>query len=251
MPSRAPAVAAGCPADVAPDPHRCFHCGERNPRGSPWRLDVDGSVATFCCAGCLAVAQTIDAAGLTAFYQRRALATVPCNADDDDFVRAGEAATAGGLIVPVDEGRCDVALLLEGLRCGACVWLLETWLARQPGICEASVNFATRRARVRFDPAVVDVAQILRTISAIGYRAHPYDPKRREALVRRESRALLLRMGLALLGMMQVMMFAVPGYVSADGVDTRISAAAELGESRSCGTDRRVLGRRILRRRLA
>ena len=153
MPSRAPAVAAGCPADVAPDPHRCFHCGERNPRGSPWRLDVDGSVATFCCAGCLAVAQTIDAAGLTAFYQRRALATVPCNADDDDFVRAGEAATAGGLIVPVDEGRCDVALLLEGLRCGACVWLLETWLARQPGICEASVNFATRRARVRFDPA--------------------------------------------------------------------------------------------------
>ena len=53
----------------------------------------------------------------------------------------------------------------------------------------------------------------------IGYRGYPYDPARREALAQRESRTLLLRMAVALLAMMQVMMFAVPTYITVDGVE--------------------------------
>jgi Cu2+-exporting ATPase len=112
-----------------------------------------------------------------------------------------------------------VALLVEGVRCGACVWLFESWLSRQRGIASASLNFATRRASVRFDPDETPLAAILRAVAAIGYRAYPYDRARREALARREGRALLLRSGLALLAMMQVMMFAVPAYVSVEGID--------------------------------
>jgi Cu2+-exporting ATPase len=112
-----------------------------------------------------------------------------------------------------------VALLVEGVRCGACVWLFESWLSRQRGIASAGLNFATRRARVRFDPDETSLAAILRAVAAIGYRAYPYDRARREALARREGRALLLRSGLALLAMMQVMMFAVPAYVSGEGID--------------------------------
>ena len=55
-------------------------------------------------------------------------------------------------------------------------------------------------------------------MAAIGYRAHPYDPARGEALARAERRALLLRMAVALLAMMQVMMFARPAYLAAEGV---------------------------------
>ena len=173
--------------------------------------------ARFCCAGCLAVAQTIRTAGLTAFYALRdeRAAAVPRPADDDS---TREAEAAAHLVRRVDAEHCEVALLVEGMRCGACVWLLESWLARQPGVSGASVNLATRRARVRF-AAPTDLATILHAIAAIGYRAHPYDRGRREALARRESRALLLRTGLALFGMMQVMMFAIPAYISVDGVD--------------------------------
>ena len=60
---------------------------------------------------------------------------------------------------------------------------------------------------------------VLRAVASVGYRAYPYDPSRREALTRRESRALLLRTAVALLAMMQVMMFAVPTYVTVDGVE--------------------------------
>ena len=165
----------------------------------------------------MAVAQTIRAAGLTSFYARREPGVAAQPVLDDDWRRAAEAAAP--LVRNVDATRREVALLLEGMHCGACVWLLETWLSRQPGVRGASVNFATRRARVRFDAGETGLAQILRAIARVGYRAHPYDPRRREALARRESRALLLRTGLALLGMMQVMMFAAPAYIGADGVD--------------------------------
>ena len=203
--------------NLALDPtSRCFHCGEENPRHSPWRAAVDGEDRVFCCAGCAAVAQTIRAAGLSAFYARR---DGPSTAVERAAADAFDAAAAEAVVTPVDAAHCEAALLVEGLRCGACVWLIETWLARQPGVVAATVNLATSRARVRFARERVDVAAILRAVAAVGYRAHPYDPARREAMVRRESRVLLTRAALALLAMMQVMMFAVPAYVSSDGVD--------------------------------
>ncbi|MGE5169886.1 MAG: heavy metal translocating P-type ATPase [Rudaea sp.] len=196
----------------------CFHCGDENPAQTPWRATIDGVDASFCCAGCLAVAQTIRAAGLSAFYARREGASPRSDVAAGDAERTSEAAAAEGLIVDAGGGLREVALLVDGMRCGACVWLLETWLARQPGVASVAVNFATRRARVRFDVGSADLRAILDAFSRVGYRAYPYDPARREALVRRESRTLLLRTALALLGMMQVMMFAVPAYLSADGV---------------------------------
>jgi Cu2+-exporting ATPase len=84
---------------------------------------------------------------------------------------------------------------------------------------QATVNLATHRARVRWDARRATLADVLRAIASIGYRAHPYDSLRREMQMRREWRALLARTALALLAMMQVMMFALPGYTSTDGVD--------------------------------
>ena len=176
----------------------------------------------FCCAGCLGIARTIHAAGLEAFYDRR---TEPADAPrtpagaQDEWTHWDEAAAQAGLVAAADGGMREVSLLLEGIHCGACVWLIESWLARQPGVARADVNFATRRARVVWDPAKARLSELLRAVAAIGYRAYPYDPARREALARRESRALLSRLAVALLAMMQVMMFAVPTYVTIDGVE--------------------------------
>jgi Cu2+-exporting ATPase len=198
---------------------RCFHCGTPNPIEPRWRAEIDGVQASFCCAGCLAVAQTIRAAGLAGFYLQRDRRSAPLQRGDDAGASTAEVALAHTLVAQADGSTCEAALLLDGLRCGACVWLIETWLAQQPGIRAASVNLATRRARVRYSADATNMAAILHAIARIGYRAFPYDPARREALVRSESRTLLRRTALALLGMMQVMMFAAPAYVSPDGVD--------------------------------
>ena len=200
----------------------CYHCGLPNSRSPHWRAFLNGASRSFCCAGCRGVAQTIHAAGLDGFYLRRtesADTPVPAEALQDEWSHWDHPDAQAGFVRPAAEGRADVSLLLEGIHCGACIWLIESWLGRQPGIAAASVNFATRRALVTLDPGRATLSQVLRAVAAIGYRAHPYDPARREALARRESRTMLLRMAVALLAMMQVMMFAVPTYITVDGVE--------------------------------
>ena len=209
-------------ASVAADAPLCYHCGSRNPDSHRWSAVVTGVSREFCCAGCRAIGATIAAAGLDVFYVRRTESALRLPADQgtsqDEWERWDEAAAQAGLVRTLDGNRM-VSLLLEGIQCGACVWLIESWLLHQPGVVEASVNFATRRARVVWDPQSGRLSYLLRAVAQIGYRAYPYDPARREVLAQRESRAMLLRMAVALLAMMQVMMFALPTYISVDGVE--------------------------------
>jgi len=214
-----PALLRDANARTTADAGNCFHCGAPNPKNRAWRELVEGVPRPFCCAGCLAVAQTITAAGLAKFYTSRTESAVrPTSESGDEWARWDESAATAGLVRDAAPDRREVALMLEGLTCGACVWLLESWLMRQPGIVEARINFANRRALVAWSPARTRLSAVLRAVAAIGYRAHPYDPARSEAVARAERRALLLRMAVALLAMMQVMMFALPAYLSGEGV---------------------------------
>ncbi len=207
------------PPIASSDRAGCFHCGLPNPEPSRFRAAISGVERHFCCGGCAAVARTIHDAGLDAFYERRTEPAERAQADDADEFCAWDAAAPHGGFVRASGECVEASLLLEGIHCGACIWLIESWLVRQPGVVEASANFATRRARVVWDPRGAKLSSVLRAVARIGYRAYPYDPARREALARSESRTLLLRMAVALLAMMQVMMFAVPTYVSVDGVE--------------------------------
>ena len=231
--SAPPASETAAPSRDAIDPHagggdadvpssHCYHCGLPNPPSPQWQAVLNGASRSFCCAGCRGVAQTIHAAGLDGFYLRRTAnpdIAMPADASQDEWSHWDHPDAQAAFVRPAGENRAEVSLLLEGIHCGACIWLIESWLGRQPGIGGASVNFATRRALVTLDPGRTALSKVLRAVAAIGYRAHPYDPARREALARRESRTMLLRMAVALLAMMQVMMFAVPTYITVDGVE--------------------------------
>jgi Cu2+-exporting ATPase len=214
------------PRDVTDAEEGCYHCASPNPAGGRWRTFLNGAEREFCCGGCLAVANTIHAAGLESFYVAR---TAPADRASpeagpeagDEWSHWDDAAAQAGLVRVRAGGEAEVSLLLEGIHCGACIWLIESWLSRQRGVAEASVNFATRRAHVVWDPAQARLSALLRAVAHVGYRAYPYDPARREAYARRESRALLLRMAVALLSMMQVMMLAVPTYITVDGIEPK------------------------------
>src|SRR5690606_3786833 len=182
-PDRAPAPGGRRLRAVGPMTARivCFHCGEAVDRPGTWRTAIDGVEREMCCVGCRAVAEAIAAAGLTDYYRTRsapaAAGVLPEGLealriwDDDDvqarFVRAG------------DDDR-EASLLVDGLRCGACVWLLEQTLRRQPGVVAASVNLATERATIRWNPATTQLSRLLEAIGRIGYAARPSDARGRE-----------------------------------------------------------------------
>ncbi len=199
----------------------CFHCGLPIPADFDYRVEILGEERPMCCHGCRAVAQAIVDGGLESFYQHR---TAPSRKAEDlvpDELRQMELYDQERLqqgFVAVDEANLrSAALILEGITCAACVWLNEKHVNALPGVVEFSVNYATHRARVRWDASRIQLSDILKAIAAIGYLAHPFDPGRQELLFKKERERALKRLAIAGLGTMQVMMLAVPLYGGADG----------------------------------
>ena len=65
----------------------------------------------------------------------------------------------------------EVLLPIEGMTCASCVTRIEKALGKVPGVREASVNLATGKARVAFDPAVATVDQLRAAVEKAGYTA--------------------------------------------------------------------------------
>ena len=144
------------------------------------------------------MAQTIAAAGLGAYYRTR---TAPAPRPEPLPQ------------VQAPPGLSETALVLERVRCAACLWLIEHALRRHAGVTSAAVNYATRRAQVAWDPARTSLAAVVGAIRAVGYDAAPYDARAQQERDRRERRAALWRLFVAAFGAMQVMMYAFPAYV--------------------------------------
>lgn len=190
------------------------------PQGLDLFVEIGGESRAMCCAGCQAVAQAIVANGLTDYYQHRdALPESPREAIPQALQELGlfdHPDVQKNFVRPVGEHEREAALILEGITCAACVWLNESHIAKQPGVTAVDINYATRRARVRWDENITKLSAILEAIQVIGYRAHPYDVTRSEQLAQKERRTAQWRLFVAGFGMMQVMMYAFPVYV-ADG----------------------------------
>ena len=63
-----------------------------------------------------------------------------------------------------------VDLQLTGMTCAACASRIEKKLNRLAGVT-ATVNYATERATVAFEPALADTATLITTVKSIGYDA--------------------------------------------------------------------------------
>ncbi|HSB23199.1 MAG TPA: heavy metal translocating P-type ATPase metal-binding domain-containing protein, partial [Burkholderiaceae bacterium] len=193
----------------------CFHCGLPVPAGTRWRAVVDGVARPMCCPGCEAVARTIVEAGLAGYYRHRTEAAPTARAALPGLLAdlaVWDHPAIQRAVVRDGGATREAALLLEDLNCAACVWLTEQHLLRLGGVREVAVNFATRRATVRWDPTRTGLAAILGAIAAIGFRAHPYDPRRALELLEAGRRDLLLRWLVAGALGMQVMMLAFALY---------------------------------------
>jgi Cu2+-exporting ATPase len=210
------AVLDAVPRAATPHAAACFHCGLPL-QGATFRVMVGGVAHATCCRGCQAVAQTIADSGLDAYYRHRS--TLPARPDtapdvleklrlydlpevQRSFVRAS---------APHEK---EAVLMLGGITCAACAWLIEQRVQALGGVTGVELNYAARRMRVRWDERRLRLSGVLRAIADLGYSAQPYDSLHTEDARRRERRTLLWQLFVAGFGMMQVMMYAVPAYVT-------------------------------------
>ena len=148
----------------------CYHCGGDLTGDNLYEVTLGGSPRYFCCAGCLAIAQTIHGQGLEAFYTRR----IPLGQKPDGVGQltdqVPDALLAYDDPVLMDRftrasseylGELETTLRLEKIRCAACVWLNEQHLKRLFGVKDVQINYVTQRATVRFNPNEVHLSKLL------------------------------------------------------------------------------------------
>ncbi len=195
----------------------CFHCGLPVSTGERYRIRFDGKMQPLCCVGCEAVATTILDAGLDAYYRERTAVpeTTPAaprtnvdalfdlNAIQAQYVKAPDADTR------------SVDLYIDGITCSACVWLAESALAKTRGVTQVSVNQVTHRATVAWRVGESSLRDVLNTLTRVGLGGQPSVAANDFAARRKARRHALIELGVALLSMMQVMMFTLPLYFSA------------------------------------
>ena len=194
-------------------PGACYHCGERIPAGVKLEVRLGGELRPMCCPGCRAVAELISSSGLDNFYQQRTAYNLrPPEREQapleqyrvyDDPELAASFTTAG------PGGEVTARLLLGGISCAACTWLIEQTMARLPGVSMALVNLQQSRLDIRFDPAHIPLSRIFSRLDALGYQVKPFRATAQRRQMEEESRLELRRLAVAGLGMMQVGMFAV------------------------------------------
>ncbi|MGO1394224.1 MAG: heavy metal translocating P-type ATPase [Halomonas sp.] len=200
----------------------CYHCGNPVPTAAPWTITLDEHTHPLCCPGCEAVAHAIVGGGLESYYRYRT--ELPERPDERQAAKADTWAVfddpglQSQFVHPDgDEGNVKATFAIEGITCAACAWLIEHRLNALNGITSSAVNLTHHRLRVSWDPKQLKLSQLLAELAAIGYDAQPYEPDQAQTRMQQEERMNVRRLIIAAVGMMQVMMFSIPIYVSGPG----------------------------------
>lgn len=146
---------------------------------------IDGVPLHFCCQGCRAVYQMLVAAGEVQdparfresdlYRQCVAAGVIPADEADLERIEALEdretrAAPAAG---DPDQGASDdtlaLDLMVEGMWCTACAWVIERSLLRMDGVEAVACRFFTDRLRCRYRPDRVAPHEIRETVARLGY----------------------------------------------------------------------------------
>mgnify|MGYP003109088853 FL=1 len=193
----------------------CRHCGERVTSVSPAAPD-------FCCTGCEGAYALLGELGLSSYYKRRAIdpkvrALRPDEEDFGHFDFTDLASTDAN-------GTHHLHLMVDGIHCAACVWLIETLLQRNASVVAARVNMSTRRLRLSWTGKIEDVDGLLRPVLQMGYRVIPFDPAALEQATQSRNKELLRCLAVAGFAASNVMLLSVSvwaGYFQGMGGATR------------------------------
>lgn len=188
----------------------CTHCGNTVPSGL---VEADADTQ-FCCEGCRAVFQTITGCGLADYYRLRALGEESANpvANVGGNYTSFDTDAFTSLYVSTVGANRQIELILEGVTCGACIWLIEKLPEVLDGVVEARLNLRAATVRVTWDPSRIALSKIAELLSRFGYAPHPAKGVDRTALIRKQERRMLIDIGLAFALMGNLMLISVALY---------------------------------------
>ena len=181
----------------------------------PAGLIENGAEHQFCCGGCKAVFAVIRGCGLDQYYklrEREAAEAEPARPGGSSFAEFDDAVFHDLYVATLDDGRATAELVLEGVHCGACVWLIEKLPRVVDGVIEARLSIRSNLVRVTWNPQRVALSRIARALDSLGYRPHAARDSATRDARRREDRRFLIRLAVAGAAAGNVMLMAIGLY---------------------------------------
>ncbi|GAB3834407.1 heavy metal translocating P-type ATPase [Hymenobacter jeollabukensis] len=192
----------------------CAHCGDDCP-DEPIRLSAKPGLS-FCCQGCKAVYELLDANNLCQYYafgeerpgQKIKPVELPGRFDylDADSVQAQ-------LLSFRSPELARLTLHLPQMHCASCIYLLEHLYQLDAGVTEARVNFLRKEISLGYRPAETSLKAVVTLLASLGYEPQ-ITLAELGAQPHRGSRRLYYQLGLAGFCFGNVMLLAFPDYLS-------------------------------------
>ncbi len=175
-------------------PVTCLHC---NLPTAPGRR--------FCCPGCAAAYEIIQTLGLGHYYRQRVL-------DPSQRAPRPEPAERWDLTQYVStrgDGAHELILAVNGLQCGACVWLIESVLAREADVVQGRVNMTTRHLRLVWRGGTNRANELIGAIESLGYHLVPFNAEALAAAQDASGHALIRALAVAAFAAGNVMLLSI------------------------------------------
>lgn len=195
----------------------CDLCGLKLPKrrytaeanGQTLRLR-SGQAFQFCCTGCRQVFILLNESGLlqgdfksSELYQTSLKLGI---------IGKPEEETCAGDPSPEELKDCkELVLRVDGMWCSSCSWLIEKVVGGEQGVVHSRILYASDTAKIFYKPELISPEHIVTRIEKLGYSTSSRDASVAESWPERKS--LLIKMGVALFLMMNLMYFSYTLYV--------------------------------------
>ena len=153
----------------------CFHCALPVPPSNEFQVEIDGELKPVCCPGCKGVAELIRDAGMSRYYAMREapLPGLGKPAEDQAEWQIFDRADMSESFTITGEAKAEATVYVGKMYCAACSWLIETTLAKTPGVASAHVNPITHHLNVAWDTTETVLGTLLGTLARLGYEPQP------------------------------------------------------------------------------
>jgi Cu2+-exporting ATPase len=187
---------------------QCYHCGLEV------QTEVKGKIKdkeeSFCCYGCLGVAQMIAENNLESFYQNKT-DNINLKFDNEYPLEYYDHPSFSEEFVENNK----LVLVSPTIHCAACAFLIEKTLEKLPEVAQVRVNLTNARIHITLS-AKGKISNIFKTLANIGYAAQTLTADSAEAALNQQNQLMLRRIGFAFFTMMNMLWISVALYTGAD-----------------------------------
>jgi Cu2+-exporting ATPase len=172
----------------------CLHCGE----------DTKKIEEEFCCLGCFTAYKIINKFGFENYYKLREIdpAVRKIKPEVADEIDVSE------FISKEKDGSNSVSLMVQGLHCAACVWLIESILKKQKTVIYARINLSKKTLYLRWLGNEKTGNDLAHLISEIGYKLLPFDEEILNSAEKKYNDSILRALAVAGFGAGNIMLFS-------------------------------------------